>query len=151
MKIAIVGYGKMGKEVAAVIKARNHEIVSIIDPLSKEAMYKDITLPHLKGAEVVIDFTAPESALLNIKKYCDAGVNVVFGTTGWYSELEQAKKTVESTDIGFIWSGNFSIGVNLFSKMLREACKAVSKVDEYDLFAYELHHNQKKRFSIWHC
>jgi 4-hydroxy-tetrahydrodipicolinate reductase len=144
MKIAIVGYGKMGKEIEEVAKERNLKVVSRIDPMAPNADFKEINEKSLKDVDVAIDFTVPETAINNIKKYANAGVNVVFGTTGWYEHMDEVKKILSTSDIGFIWSGNFSIGVNAFFRIIRDACKVMEKVPQYDPFVYEIHHNQKK-------
>ena len=140
MKIAIVGYGKMGKIIEIIAKERDHEIVTI-DPIQK-ANFKEINSDSLNGVDVVIDFTAPDVALANAKACATLGKNIVMGTTGWYDKKEEMKKIVN--EVGFIWSGNFSIGVNIFFKIVGEASKVINSVPEYDISVFEAHHNMKK-------
>jgi len=140
MKIGIVGYGRMGKEIACIAKEHNHDIVTF--DTQCEADFNEINEANLKGLDVVIDFTVPKAVMTNIPIYNKAGVNVIMGTTGWYDKLEQVKSQVK--DIGFMWSGNFSIGVNLFFRILEASSKIMNNVEDYDVLAYEMHHNKKK-------
>lgn len=142
MKIGIVGYGRMGKHIEAILKEKNIEVASIIDCLNKDASYKQITPETLNGANIVIDFSAPETVMGNICRYVDCKVNVVMGTTGWYENMEDAKKIIGDS-IGFIWSGNFSMGVHLFFKILRKSAQLVNKLDDYEPLVHEFHHKGK--------
>jgi 4-hydroxy-tetrahydrodipicolinate reductase len=99
MKIAIIGYGKMGKAVEAAAKSAGMEVVAIIDSAASEATAEMISMETLNGAEVAIDFTYPDSVISNIKKYAEAKVNAVIGTTGWYSELPQVEKIVDRKSV----------------------------------------------------
>jgi 4-hydroxy-tetrahydrodipicolinate reductase len=144
MKIALLGYGKMGCELEAVAKTKGIEIVARIDPANKEADYKEINSKSVKDADVCIDFTTPESAVENLKRLAELHKNVVMATTGWYDRLEEARKIVDDSDIGFIYSPNFSIGVNAFFRMVKRAAEVMNKLEDYDVFAYELHHSRKK-------
>ena len=91
---------------------------------------------------MAIDFSVPDSVMENIKIYIDNKVSAVMGTTGWYDQIDNVKKMV-GDKIGFIWSGNFSLGVNLFFRIIKESAKIFNKFEEYDPMAYEIHHNQK--------
>lgn len=144
MKVAIVGYGAMGHEIEQVLKARGHEISAIVDPNEKDATFKEISAESMKGVDVAIDFTNPKTAFDNIKKYCATKTNVVVATTGWYDHLAEAEKMAKDCGIGLIWSGNFSIGVNLFFRIVRDACRTVGKIKDYDAYSYEWHHKRKK-------
>jgi 4-hydroxy-tetrahydrodipicolinate reductase len=143
MKIAIIGYGAMGHLIEEVAKERGIEVVSIIDPKAEGATHKEVNEESVKDADVCIDFTIPQVAVENIKKISSAGKNIVMATTGWYDQMDDVKKIVNESGTGFIWSGNFSIGVNMFFKMVKEAAKVADKVEDYDIMAYELHHNRK--------
>lgn len=140
MKIALIGYGKMGRLVETVAKGRGHTIVAIIDPHQET---KTIDKTSLKGAEVCIDFTHPTTVLSNLKACASLGLNVVIGTTGWDQQLPQVKEIVNKSGIGCLYSANFSIGVNLFIKMVEEAAKLMNHFDEYDVAGLEYHHKQK--------
>ena len=139
MNIALVGYGKMGQEIERLAQ-EEHTISIIVDPTKdtkspEEADFSDI--------DVAIDFTHPSVILNNIKTYCEKGVNVVVGTTGWYDELDSAREQVEKAGIGLLWASNFSIGVHLFWKMVERGAELMNHFDEYDVFGHEFHHNQK--------
>jgi 4-hydroxy-tetrahydrodipicolinate reductase len=145
MNIAIVGYGRMGKEVEKVLLEKNIKVIVTIDKFNDKAQYKEINSESLKGIDVVIDFSSPDASGVvdNIKAYVANNVNVVLGTTGWYEKMDEVKKIVDNK-IGLIWSGNFSLGVNIFFKLVKNASKIFDKFEEYDAMMYELHHNQKK-------
>jgi 4-hydroxy-tetrahydrodipicolinate reductase len=143
MKIAIIGYGKMGHEVERVAKIRKHWVVAIIDPIAEGATAKEINLKTLNGAEVALDFTTPQMAPENIKSVAETKTSMVVGTTGWYDHITEMKQVVQHNNIGFIYSPNFSLGVNLFYRMVEASAKLINKAPNYDVYSYELHHNQK--------
>lgn len=143
MNIAIIGYGKMGKEIEAAAKLRNINVASIIDPESKDAMFKEITAESLEGADVAIDFTHPSAAVENIKKACMLKKNIVVGTTGWYERMDEVEAAVRKSGNGLIWSGNFSVGVNIFFRIAANAAKIIDKFDSYDVMVHEFHHKEK--------
>lgn len=144
MKIALVGYGKMGKQIETILKQKKEEKIVTIDKFNNEALFSEINKESLNDIEVVIDFSGPQGVVDNIKKYVEFKVNVVMGTTGWYDDLDEVRNIV-SDKIGFIWSGNFSLGVNLFFKIIKESSKIMQNFfDQYDVLSYELHHREKK-------
>jgi 4-hydroxy-tetrahydrodipicolinate reductase len=141
-KIAIIGYGKMGKAIKALAKEKGFEVVSIIDPKC-EGCKSEISKESLGDVEVCIDFTHPNVIIENIKKMALAGKNMVIGTTGWYEHKNEVKKIVENAGVGLIWSGNFSIGVNAFFRILDKAAKIFNNLEDYGPLAYEMHHKNK--------
>ena len=145
MKIALIGYGKMGKEVERVAKLRGHAVCAIVDLSAAGATHKviDDGGSCFKDADVVIDFTVPSAVVGNIRRVTAAKKNMVVGTTGWYDGMTEAKQLVGAAGTGFIYSSNFSIGVNAFYRVVEAAARLINKVPEYDVFGYELHHNQK--------
>lgn len=143
MNIAIIGYGKMGKEIQSTAIEQGLTVRAIIDPLVKEADFPDITEESVKNIDVGIEFTAPSVTVDNIKKMARLGKNMVVGTTGWYDRIDEVKKIVEEGGIGFVYSPNFSLGMNLFYKLIEEAAKLFNRYEMYDVFCYELHNNQK--------
>ena len=143
MKIAIVGYGQMGKMMEAAAKERGVEVISTIDPKNEEAMYRELNAASVKGADVCIDFTHPAVIMENIKKYCELKKNAVIGTTGWYENMDEVEKMVKKAKIGCIWSANFSIGVNMYFRIIEEAAKVVNNIEDYDVMGVEFHHNLK--------
>lgn len=127
MKIALIGYGKMGHEVENLIKeSGRHSVVSLED------------------ADVAIDFTAPEAVLENVKQAASLKKNLVIGTTGWYDNLEKVKKTAAKAGIGVIYGQNFSIGANIFFQIAAFAGRLFAKYGNYDVAGYEIHHTAKK-------
>lgn len=137
MKLALVGYGRMGRAVEAVAVEVGHEVVARIDAGD------DLDERALAGAEVAIDFTLPEAAVPNIRKVARAGVDVVVGTTGWYDELDEARKAVEDAGTGLIYAPNFSVGVQFFFRAARALAELVDAVDLYDVHVHEAHHRHK--------
>ena len=138
MKIVIVGYGKMGKSIEQI--AENLSI-----PISKTInSYKDLINYNFKNNEIAIEFTKPSSCLKNIKTLASKGVNIVCGTTGWFKNINQIKKLVYKNNIGFIYGSNFSIGTNIFWKIIKETSLIIDKFDHYDIMGHEIHHNNKK-------
>jgi 4-hydroxy-tetrahydrodipicolinate reductase len=141
MKIALLGYGKMGQEIEKVAIAK--EIAHIkIDPKEPNCIM-EINESILNGVDVCIDFTHPHSVLENIRKIAKLGKNIVVGTTGWYDQMDEVKKIVAENNIGLIWSGNFSVGVNAYLKIVEHAAKLMDKINNYDVYVHEIHHNQK--------
>ena len=143
MKISLIGYGKMGKEIERIAKLRGIQVVSIIDSSDVSAKSKKITKASLNNADVAIDFTTPDVAIDNLKLVSALGKNMVMGTSSWYDRVEEAKAIVKKNNTGFIYGPNFSIGVNLFMKIAEESTKLFEKAKDYDVFVYEAHHNQK--------
>ncbi|MCP3681414.1 MAG: 4-hydroxy-tetrahydrodipicolinate reductase [bacterium] len=140
MKIAIVGYGKLGKEIEKAAEKEGVEVSAIIDI---EGGTKDVSKDVLKDVDVVIEATAPEAAISNIRKVAALKKNIVVATTGWYDSMEEVERIIEKHKVGFIYSPNFSLGVNAFFKIVEESAKLFNKLEAYDLFAFEGHHNQK--------
>ncbi len=147
--ITLLGYGKMGKTIETMAKKRGHTIVSIIDHHVEEGKkeetnyYKELSEKSLNGTDVVIDFTKPSEALKNIEFVSKQKKNIVVGTTGWYDHLNQVENTIKENNNGLIWSGNFSIGVNAFFRIIKESSKIFNKIPNYDILGLELHHNKK--------
>jgi 4-hydroxy-tetrahydrodipicolinate reductase len=140
MRIALIGYGKMGKEVQKIALERGHTIAAIIDPKEKE---KEISEHSIGSADLCIDFTEPGAVLGNIQKLAALKKNVVIGTTGWEEALPQVKRIVQESGIGAVCSPNFSIGVLLFLKIVEEAAKLINRFDLYDVSGHEEHHRLK--------
>jgi len=134
MKLAIVGYGRMGKEVEQQAQQRGHEICSILD------VGDSLTASALNGAEVLISFILADAVLPNLQKAAKLGISVVEGTTGWYDKLAKAK---ELSNLTMIYSPNFSIGVYLFSKIVGTAARLIGPLSEYDCYVHEFHHKGK--------
>ena len=145
MNVVLTGFGKMGRELYSVLQNRGHNVVGVVDPFSLDARVTDKTLeaPVFKDADVVIDFSNPDDAVDNIKKYIDYSIPAIIGTTGWVDRLEEVKEYGEGKDIRVMYSGNYSIGVALFLKLCRKAGELYGKVSGYDASIYEIHHTEK--------
>lgn len=139
MKIALIGYGKMGKEIEKIAVSRGHEIGLIID-INNQA---DLTVENLKKCDVAIEFTIPDSAIKNYMTCFEAGVPVVSGTTGWLSKKEEVYQKCKETDGTFFYGSNFSIGVNLFFELNKKLASLMANQQEYDVEMTEVHHTQK--------
>jgi len=154
MKIAIIGYGKMGKMVEQAAIAQGHTITTIVDPLVKEAglstgaqsaaQYREISAAgNLGGAEAAIEFTQPGTALANIKALAQKKIPAVIGTTGWHDKLDEARQAVEAAGASLIWATNFSLGVHIFCRVCWYAAQIIDSFPEYDVGGFEAHHNKK--------
>ena len=142
MKLALVGYGKMGKMIHSLIKGE--EVVAIIDCFKQDNVTANVlSLENLNGADVIIDFSSPVTILDNIKFYTSNNLKAVIGTTGWLENLDKVAAWVNNSNSSILYSGNFSIGVALTLKLTEVAAAALSKLDEYDVSVHEIHHNQK--------
>lgn len=140
MKIALIGYGKMGKAIDAIATAKGHEVILRIDINSKHLLEKE----HLGQADVAIEFTTPETAYDNVMKCFAAGVPVVSGTTGWLEKLPEVKAIAEKEGKGFLHTTNFSIGVNIFFEVNKRLAELMATQPQYDVQMEEIHHTQKK-------
>ncbi len=139
MKIALIGYGKMGHEIENIARERGHEIVSIID-LHEEEKFDS---PEFKSADVAIEFTSPESALQNYRRAFAAGVPVVSGTTGWLAHLDEIKEACGKNGKTFFYASNFSLGVNIFFALNNYLAKLMNHYPDYDVRMEETHHIHK--------
>jgi 4-hydroxy-tetrahydrodipicolinate reductase len=139
MKIALIGYGKMGKIIERIALERGHEIVSIIDIQNTD----DFSSEAFKSAQVAIEFSAPHVALENIRKAFTAGVPVVSGTTGWSEALPELKKEIDSKGYTLFWASNYSLGVGVFAAVNKYLAKIMNHFDNYNVEMTEVHHTQK--------
>lgn len=140
MKIALIGYGKMGQAIDAIATAQGHTIIHKIDVNSMHLLEKE----HLQQADVAIEFTTPETAYHNILKCFEAGVPVVCGTTGWLEKLPEIKARCLEKHQAFLYASNFSIGVNIFFELNKRLAELMASQLQYDVKMEEIHHTQKK-------
>ncbi len=141
MNIALLGYGKMGREIEAAALAAGHHIVATFDidrPATPDALRNS-------GANVAIDFSQPNAVEGNVELCAKAGVPIVIGTTGWDNALEKVRRMVDDAGTGCVIGSNFSVGVNLFLQIVREASRMISDAG-YDAYIVEAHHRGKKDF-----
>lgn len=139
MKIALIGYGKMGKEIEKIARERGHEIVCTID-INEETKFDS---PEFRSADVAIEFTSPESALNNYRKAFAADVPVVSGTTGWLENLDEIKQACEKDGKTFFYASNFSLGVNIFFALNKYLAQIMNQFPDYDVRMEETHHIHK--------
>jgi len=138
MKIALLGYGKMGKEIEKVALSNGHSIV-----LKVSSSNSDFDSSELSNADVAIEFSKPELAISNIKKCFQAQVPIVVGTTGWYHDYQSIEKLCKEQNQSLLYATNFSIGVNLFFKLNEQLAKMMKNHPAYSIEVEEIHHTQK--------
>lgn len=134
MKIALLGYGRMGKEIEKIAITRGHKIV--LKKNNDESI--DITT-----ADVAIDFSIPSSAFQNISNCLENNIPVVSGTTGWLEKYDEAVNICESRKGAFIYASNFSVGVNIFFELNKQLAKMMNNLKDYDISMEEIHHTKK--------
>ena len=139
MKIALIGYGKMGKIIERIALERGHNIVSIIDIDNKN----DFDSEAFKSADVAIEFSVPQVAVDNIKSAFKAGVPIVSGTTGWSDALPELKKLIDANGYTLFWASNYSLGVNIFAAVNVFLAKLMNSYPNYNVEMTEIHHTQK--------
>ncbi len=142
IKVALIGYGKMGKMLEQLAPEYGMEVVSIIDPYVK-GCFEDINERSLKDCDICIEYTTPATVLYNCEKVSAQGKPIVIGTTGLEPHLEKLDQIASNNNIGIIYSSNFSVGMNIFFKIIESAAKKFSNIKEYDASGLEIHHRQK--------
>jgi 4-hydroxy-tetrahydrodipicolinate reductase len=140
MKIALLGYGKMGKAIEKIAVAKGHDIVYKVN---MENAF-DFMPISLQNVDVAIDFSMPSAAVENILKCFEARVPIIVGTTGWYDQFDMIKEKCEKEGQSMVYSTNFSIGVNIFYKLNKILAKMMAEHDDYDVMIEEVHHTEKK-------
>ncbi|MCH5599383.1 4-hydroxy-tetrahydrodipicolinate reductase [Niabella ginsengisoli] len=140
MKIALIGYGKMGKAIEQIALDRGHEIVLKID----ETNLSDFTKENIAKAGVAIEFTGPHTAYENILKLLDLGVPTISGSTGWLDKMDTVQALCNNNNGSFIYASNFSVGVNLFFELNKKLAALMHPHKEYDVALEEIHHTQKR-------
>jgi len=140
MKIALIGYGKMGKAIEEIAVNRGHEVVLKID----EYNLADFNKKNMSTADVAIEFTGPHSAYDNVKKTLEFDVPLVCGSTGWLEKLDEIKKLCSERKGSFIYASNFSVGVNIFFEVNKRLAMLMAPQKDYEVQVTEIHHTQKK-------
>lgn len=143
MKIALIGYGAMGKLIRTLAENKNHEIAVIIDEADANLSAEELAA-KLKGADAAIDFSIAEAVKRNVEACVLAKVPLVEGTTGWNSQREEIEKFIKKNDGAFVFGANFSVGVNLFYRIADFASELFAKFEDYEAFIEERHHSRKK-------
>jgi 4-hydroxy-tetrahydrodipicolinate reductase len=140
MKIALIGYGKMGHAIEEIALQRGHEIVLKVGIENVQ----DNTTDNIRKADVAIEFTGPEIAFDNVIRCLEAGVPVVSGSTGWLQRFEEAKTYCNKKNGALLYASNFSVGVNIFFAINKKLADLMAPHKEYDVLLTEIHHTQKK-------
>ncbi len=140
MKIALIGYGKMGHAIEQIALQRGHEIVLKITSVNKDSL----TAENIRKADVAIEFTGPESACKNVMTCLEAGVPVVCGSTGWNHELAIANDAALKNNTALLQASNFSVGVNIFFEVNKLLAQLMNRQEDYDVMIEETHHTAKK-------
>ena len=143
MKVVLVGYGRMGHEVALSLQRRGHDLLAAVDPEHPKATHRRVADAPLSMADAVVEFSLAPGVAENAALYGEAGIPAVVGTTGWGEQEEQVRSTVESSGIGYLTGANFSIGANLFMMLAEEAGRLINGIEEYDPMLLEYHHSGK--------
>src|SRR6202044_2021775 len=135
LNLAIVGYGKMGRLIDQLAPEYGFTVTARVDVDRDES---------LGGADVAVEFSAPSAVLGNIQKVSALGIPIVIGTTAWLEHLPEAKALIETNQSALVWSPNFSVGVNVFTRLVSEAARLLANEKEYGAWAWEIHHSTKK-------
>jgi 4-hydroxy-tetrahydrodipicolinate reductase len=143
LKIALIGFGSMGKLISQHAKEKRYEVFAVIDEVDAALSAADLA-KKLRGADVAIDFTTASAVHRNVESCVAAGVPLVEGTTGWNDSRADIERIVMDGEGAFVFGANFSIGVNLFYRMAEHAADLFAKFPEYELFIEEQHHSRKK-------
>lgn len=142
MNLALLGYGKMGKMIDGLASEYGFTVTHRLDEHNNPHQ-SAMTADHFRGVDVAIDFSTPEVCFSNIQRLAELKVNTVVGTTGWLSRMDEVKATVAAAGTGFVWSPNYSIGVNVFFRLIHEAARLLANEKEYGAWAWEIHHHTK--------
>ena len=142
MRIALVGYGKMGRLIDQLAPEYGIEVGPKLDEFNN-AGGQALTPENFQGVDVAIEFSTPHTVLQNIEKLAGLGVNVVVGATGWTNEINRVQDIVQANNIGLVWSPNYSVGVQVFFRLVREAARLLKDQPEYGAWAWEVHHDTK--------
>jgi len=142
-RLALVGYGKMGRLVEQFAPEYGFEVALKLDEFNN-ASFEGITPKNFERIDVAVDFSIPDVVAENVGRIAALGVNIVVGTTGWLGEMERVKAVVAQHGIGLVWSPNYSVGVNAFFRLAVEAAKLLANEPSYGAWAWEIHHSTKK-------
>ncbi len=142
IRLLLLGHGRMGRAIEQLAPARGFVIAGTLTAQSNPGG-AGLVPETLAAADVVIDFTRPDAALENIRRVAAAGGRMVVGTTGWYEHLDAARQAVERHNAGLVYAANFSLGVQLFYRLAREAARLMARWPQYEPFIVETHHRFK--------
>jgi 4-hydroxy-tetrahydrodipicolinate reductase len=143
MRVALLGYGKMGRLVETLAVREGWEVSPKLD-IDDNAGGSGITSASMAGVDVAMDFSQPDAVLPNIEASARVGVNLVVGTTGWLEARDRVERTVRDSGIGLVYASNFSVGMNLFFEIVAHAGRIIGRIPQYDPYIVEEHHRTKK-------
>jgi 4-hydroxy-tetrahydrodipicolinate reductase len=143
MKLALLGYGKMGKLVETIALRQGWEVGPKLD-IAENVGGSGITAESMAGVDVAVEFSQPEAVLQNIEAAARLGINLVVGATGWAKQKAKVEQIVQNSGIGLIYGANFSLGMNLFFEIMTHAARIMGMVPQYDAYISEEHHKAKK-------
>jgi 4-hydroxy-tetrahydrodipicolinate reductase len=143
MRLALVGYGKMGRLIEQLAPEFGCDVSLRLDEFTNAA-FTAITAENFRGIDVAVEFSTPHTVVENIERISALGVNMVVGATGWHDRVDHVRAVVEKNGAGLVWSPNFSIGVNIFFRLAAEAARLFAGRDEYGAWGWEVHHSAKK-------
>lgn len=143
MKIALIGCGRMGRLIEQRAPDHGGEVVLRLDS-TNNAGGAGLTAENFRGVDVALEFTKPGAAVTNLERLASLGVPAVTGTTGWHGELERVRRAVARHHTGLVWSANFSVGVQVFTRLVAEAARLLRHEADYGAWAREIHHHTKK-------
>jgi 4-hydroxy-tetrahydrodipicolinate reductase len=143
VNLAIVGYGKMGRMVERLAPEYGFAVTAVIDE-ADNAAGAGLTAERLAGAGAAIEFSTPHAAAANLLRLAELRVPTVCGTTGWFARLEEVRAAVERNGAALVWSANFSVGVNVFLRVVAEAARSIAHQPDYAAWGWEIHHSAKQ-------
>ncbi|HKA00146.1 MAG TPA: dihydrodipicolinate reductase C-terminal domain-containing protein [Candidatus Solibacter sp.] len=142
-RLAIVGYGKMGRLIEQFAPSYGFTVALKLDEFNN-TNYEGVTAENFRGIEVAVDFSIPGAVAENVERIAALGVNIVVGTTGWTAHVDRVRAAVRTNGIGLVWSPNYSIGVNVFARVVAETARLLANEPGYGAWAWEIHHVTKK-------
>ena len=142
-KLALVGYGKMGRLLEHLAPQYDFEVALKLDEFNN-ANFEGVTAANFQGIDAAIEFSVPSATVKNVELISALGVDLVVGTTGWLDDIERVKRAVEAGGIGLVWSPNYSVGVNVFFRLAADVARLLAPRQEYGAWGWEIHHGTKK-------
>jgi len=142
-RLAIVGYGKMGRLIEQLAPGYGFTVALKLDEFNNTS-FEGATAENFRGIDVAVDFSIPAAVVENVERISALGVNIVVGTTGWLEHADRVKAVVQKNGTGLVWSPNYSIGVNVFARAVAETARLLANEPEYGAWAWEIHHATKK-------
>ena len=142
-RLAIIGYGKMGRLIEGLAPGYGFTVALKLDEFNNTS-FEGVTEENFRGIDVAVDFSIPAAVVENVERISALGVNIVVGTTGWTEHVDRVKAALQKNGTGLVWSPNYSIGVNVFARVVAETARLLATEPEYGAWAWEIHHATKK-------